>query len=388
MGFVPFSIAQADKTTEWLLLYAMQGDLLKVKSLLEQGVDVNAKAKIEGIELTALIVASKEGNLEIVKYLISKGANVNDKVIAGEIGGFTALMSASAAGHTEIVKYLILKGADINAKADNGRTALIIASQKGYLEVVKALAEGKGGFFKKGADINAKGNNGKTALINAVFEGHLDVAKYLISKGADMNTTIELNATTMNILDLAEVYEKYDIAEFLHKKGAKALLSKAEQQQAQIYMQVATAREEMANAMKAIVAKVFKDNINTKAPKAPDPNKPFVFIPTMEWGEWIMQVSKIPRDRYIPANNGIYIMSHKQAITKETKNVTVCGYGDMPLLWINPKTGAMHFNPSKMSSNLKRDDFCGELRYSYTKEDGSSYDKIIPLAPIPNEVNF
>ena len=349
LGIMTFSAVWADKTVEWLLVYAMQGDLLKIKSLLEQGVDVNAKAKIEGIELTALIVASKEGNLEIVKYLISKGANVNDKVTVGEMGGFTALMSASVAGHTEIVKYLI----------------------------------------SKGADINVKGNNGKTALINAVFEGHLDVAKYLISKGADMNTTIELNATTMNILDLAEVYEKYDIAEFLHKKGAKALLSKAEQQQAQIYMQVATAREEMANAMKAIVAKVFKDNINTKAPKAPDPNKPFVFIPTMEWGEWIMQVSKIPRDRYIPANNGIYIMSHKQAITKETKNVTVCGYGDMPLLlWINPKTGAMHFNPSKMSSNLKRDDFCGELRYSYTKEDGSSYDKIVPLAPIPNEVNF
>ena len=236
LGIMPFSVVWADKTVEWLLVYAMQGDLLKVKSLLEQGVDVNAKAKIEGIELTALIVASKEGNLEIVKYLISKGANVNDKVTAEEMGGFTALMSASVAGHTEIVKYLISKGADINAKIDNGRTALIMASQKGYLEVVKALVEGKGRFFKKGADINVKGNNGETALINAVWQGHLEIAKYLISKGADMNATIGLNATIMNILDLAEVYEKYDIAEFLHKKGAKALLSKAEQKQAQIDM--------------------------------------------------------------------------------------------------------------------------------------------------------
>jgi len=51
--------------------------------------------------------------------------------------GFTALMGASKNGKLEVVKYLIDKGADINIKDNYGDTALDFASRNGHLEIAK-----------------------------------------------------------------------------------------------------------------------------------------------------------------------------------------------------------------------------------------------------------
>ena len=116
------------------------------------------------------------GNLEIVKYLLEKGGNINDK----DDKGRTALIYASMSVDLETVKYLIEKGADVNAKDNNGSTALMDASSGGCLEIIKYLIE-------KGADVNAKDNNGSTALIYASRKGHLETVEYLLEKGADVN---------------------------------------------------------------------------------------------------------------------------------------------------------------------------------------------------------
>ena len=63
-----------------------------------------------------------------------------------------------ADGHLEVVQALLAAKADVNAKAANGGTALMVASQTGHLEVVQALLAAK-------ADVNAKAANGVTALI-------------------------------------------------------------------------------------------------------------------------------------------------------------------------------------------------------------------------------
>jgi len=53
--------------------------------------------------------------------------------------GSTALMRASQNGHLEVVRALIAAKADVKAKAVNGFTALNLASETGHLEVVRAL---------------------------------------------------------------------------------------------------------------------------------------------------------------------------------------------------------------------------------------------------------
>jgi ankyrin repeat protein len=62
---------------------------------------------------------------------------------------------ASKRGNVNIVKFLISKKADVNAKTNENWTALHIASEKEYLEIVILLIENK-------ADVNAKG--GKRTL--------------------------------------------------------------------------------------------------------------------------------------------------------------------------------------------------------------------------------
>lgn len=70
------------------------------------------------------MIASTVGSLDIVKYLLEKGAAINDTNMDCQ----KALMRASYDGHSDVVKYLIDKGASINAKDKHGQTALTMTS--------------------------------------------------------------------------------------------------------------------------------------------------------------------------------------------------------------------------------------------------------------------
>ena len=71
--------------------------------------DVNAKT---GNGVTALIVASREGQLEIVRALLDAKADVNAKMSDGS----TALIMASQQGHQQVVQ--LLKSANEEAPED------------------------------------------------------------------------------------------------------------------------------------------------------------------------------------------------------------------------------------------------------------------------------
>lgn len=73
--------------------------------------------------VTAIEVSSFYGNVEIVKYLHSKGANIHK----ADKNGSTALFSACYNGHVEIAEYLWMNGIDINLKDAIGRTPLYAA---------------------------------------------------------------------------------------------------------------------------------------------------------------------------------------------------------------------------------------------------------------------
>lgn len=66
-----------------------------------------------------LIKAAKAGDTEKMKRLLAEGADINAKTE----DGVTALIAASLNGHAEIVNALIDKGADVNAKDKDGETA-------------------------------------------------------------------------------------------------------------------------------------------------------------------------------------------------------------------------------------------------------------------------
>ena len=86
-------------------------------------------------EVTPLDIASREGHLSVVEYLINHGAAVNkaDKY------GYTPLHVASARGHLSIVEYLINHGAAVNKSDTVGRTPLHIAEREEHPDIVAFL---------------------------------------------------------------------------------------------------------------------------------------------------------------------------------------------------------------------------------------------------------
>ncbi len=81
----------------------------------------------------SLLQAAADGNIEQVKSLLSKGAEVNAKDEKGQ----TPLHLAARQGHTAIVEMLLDKGAEVNAQTDEGDTLLSLA--KGDKVIVELL---------------------------------------------------------------------------------------------------------------------------------------------------------------------------------------------------------------------------------------------------------
>lgn len=90
------------------------GDLNAVQEMVDkQKQDVN----VEIAGRCPLHYAADYGQIEIIKYLVTKGADVNRE----DKHGICALLAATWEGHTECVRYLLSKGANKHAKAPDGR---------------------------------------------------------------------------------------------------------------------------------------------------------------------------------------------------------------------------------------------------------------------------
>ncbi|MCB1143104.1 MAG: ankyrin repeat domain-containing protein [Leptospiraceae bacterium] len=117
---------------------AYRGDRNAILDTLKRGSNVNERDSFQK-KYTALMVASKEGDLQLVKLLIDRGANVN----ATTPDGHTALMYASYNRYPEIVKVLIEHGANVNAKSIQGHTALSEIDDSHKEEIILLLKGGK-----------------------------------------------------------------------------------------------------------------------------------------------------------------------------------------------------------------------------------------------------
>ena len=145
------------------------GDTEIIRLLLEKGADVNAKESTIGA--TALSFASSDGHPEIVRLLLENGADMNAK---DNVTGYTALIEATSNNEIEVVRLLLENGADINAKDLRGMTALMMASIKGNAEIVRLLLE-------YGADVNIVDNHNYTAVMLATMTRHAEIVELLTS---------------------------------------------------------------------------------------------------------------------------------------------------------------------------------------------------------------
>merc|ERR1711988_543390 len=101
-----------------------------------------------------------------------KGANVDAHNIEEST---SSLILACNGGHLEVVKYLVEKGADVHARDSLHDSTLMVACKVGHLELTKYLVE-------KGVDIHARNIRNMTAFDFASMYGHADISTYLRSQ--------------------------------------------------------------------------------------------------------------------------------------------------------------------------------------------------------------
>lgn len=162
-----------------LTLAASRSQLELIKLLVEKGADVNKKDKDKMAPIMAALLGEgpEEGKLSVVKYLAEKGADLSVQYTAQGVV-FTPLISAVNSGNLEMTKILLDKKADINAgEAKSGVTPLMFAVTHKDLPLAKFLLE-------KGADFTKKSKDGATALMVATYQKDAEMVKLLKSAGA------------------------------------------------------------------------------------------------------------------------------------------------------------------------------------------------------------
>jgi len=199
LGLVAAGAATAGSYDD-ILVAANGDDTAKVVDLLKRGMDVNT-ADAEGNTLT--MIAARNGNLELLNFLLTNRANPQKRNRYGDNAimlatfrgnmegvrrlldagaspdndGWTAMHYAAFGGHGDIATLLIDRGADLDAIAPNGQTPLMFAAGGGNLALVQILVEAD-------ADMDVEDYEGGTALMLALKNGHAAVVEYLRSEGA------------------------------------------------------------------------------------------------------------------------------------------------------------------------------------------------------------
>lgn len=206
-----------------LIAAANNGNVKKVKALLDKGVDANSK---DEHRWTPLHFAANE---EVAKLLVGSGADVKAK----DNDGRTPLHAAKS---RQVAELLLAKGAELDAKENKyGTTPLTAAMYRGmgamssnnedpnklHAKYLK-MAELSFFFVERGADVNVKDKNGGTLLHAAtgwrrIRKGKKDIAELLIEKGADVNAK---NGEGDAPLHVAVNFSSFDLIPILIKNGA------------------------------------------------------------------------------------------------------------------------------------------------------------------------
>jgi ankyrin repeat protein len=130
---------------------------------------------------TALLAATQRNEVEVARFLVREGADVNAK----DFGHDTPFLVAAAEGRVEILRLALAAEADLKDTNRYRGTALIPAAHHGHIEAVKLL-------LATPIDRNHVNNLGWTALLEAVILGdggqtYTEIVRLLVEAGANVN---------------------------------------------------------------------------------------------------------------------------------------------------------------------------------------------------------
>lgn len=191
----------AETTLDDLLNAAEMGHNGVVIDGVRRGMDVDS---CDDAGLSLLMRAAREGNLELVDFLVRNRANIRARTSWGD----TAMSLAGQKGQTAVIRRLIEGGGEVN---QSGWSALLYAAMEGHLDTVKLLLE-------KGANPDSRAPSQLTPLMIASRNGHIDVVRVLLAAKANPNAKNDRGDTA---LKWALDSQNTDIGELLRAAGGK-----------------------------------------------------------------------------------------------------------------------------------------------------------------------
>lgn len=120
---------------------------------------------------TAAMLAALQGNLEIVRLLVDKGAEVNRP-------GWTPLHYAAVSGNVDLLRYLLERNAYIDAQSPNRSTPLMMSARHDRVDAARLLVEA-------GADPTPRNDAGLDAADYLARNGKPDEAKWMRERAAE-----------------------------------------------------------------------------------------------------------------------------------------------------------------------------------------------------------
>lgn len=163
-----------------LLEAAQSGHLNLVKELVTAGADVNLAHSKGGVPILG---PAGDGRVDIVEFLIGAKADVN--ITTGPPEDGNALLMAAVSGRTKIVQMLLAANAKIDHQDGQGCTALIQASATHHPEIVRML-------LSANARTDVKDMFGKTALdIVTMEDPDFTTARLLLDHAAGRPLLLE-----------------------------------------------------------------------------------------------------------------------------------------------------------------------------------------------------
>ena len=200
--------------------------------LLKRGHNVNETSQTSRFDESPLVTAARCQYLNIVRVLLTHGANVN----ATGRDGVTALMEATRHNATPIVRLLLEYGADTNVADKARHSAISWAVKHQNVDVVRELLQNDtdvprahsnllhlaartgnvaiaGMLLKYGADVNGTDEMSNTPLFVAVRVNSYGLAKLFLENGADVNqqVNIQLNNDCKYVLNYYIQHKRHAI---------------------------------------------------------------------------------------------------------------------------------------------------------------------------------
>lgn len=171
--------------------------------------------------------AAANGHIEVAKFLIDHGADIELKSTQGS----TPLYLAVVGAHKAMLELLLDRGANIHGQSSSGTTPLHLASERGYRAIVETL-------LVRGADPNRLNREQLAPLHLAAKAGQDMIVKLLLENKADVNLS-----SPMTPLWKAVEYERERVVELLIRNGANANLKQGEHTSEKSLLHVAAALE-------------------------------------------------------------------------------------------------------------------------------------------------